>query len=139
MSVRLDHGAEGEEYEELIAFRAEINPLSGLTIWRNAEAAFVQPPIGRRRQYDSIAEALEGLLPERRIELTDIRATEWPASARRCADVPPLSGKHLRAQAAYYWNTAATEMTATIRLSLLRLAERCENLALSIDEVERGC
>jgi hypothetical protein len=80
MSVRLDHGAGGEEYEELIAFRAEINPLSGLTIWRNAEAVFVQPPIGRRRQYDSIAEALEDLLPERRTELADIRATEWPAS-----------------------------------------------------------
>jgi hypothetical protein len=80
MSIRLDHGAEGEEYEELIAFRAEINPLSGLTIWRNAEAVFVQPPMGRPRQYDSIVEALENLLPERRIELTDIRSTEWPAS-----------------------------------------------------------
>jgi hypothetical protein len=34
----------------------------------------------RRRRYDSIAEALEDLLPECRIELTDIRATEWPAS-----------------------------------------------------------
>jgi hypothetical protein len=30
MSVRLDHGAEDEEYEEVIAFRAEINPLARL-------------------------------------------------------------------------------------------------------------
>ena len=131
MSVRLDQGAQGEEYEELIAFRAENDPLSGVAIWRNAEAVFVHPPIGRRRQYNSIAEALEDLRPERRIELTDIRTST--------GHVPPFSGTHLRAQAAHYWDRAATEVTATIRLSLLRLAERCESLALSIDEVERGC
>jgi hypothetical protein len=73
----------------------------------------------------------QGAEGERRIELTDLRT---------CTEhVPPLSGAHLRAQAAYYWNEAATEVTAAIRLSLLRLAERCESLALSIDVVERGC
>lgn len=53
-------------------------------------------------------------------------------------DVPPLSGDRLRTQAAYYWNAAATNMTITKREPLLRLAEQCENLAQSIDEVARG-
>jgi hypothetical protein len=79
MSVRLDHGAEGEEYEEVIAFRAEINPLARLIMWRNAEFVFVQPLAGRRQRYDSISEALENLLPERSVLLTDITATDWPA------------------------------------------------------------
>ena len=67
MSIRLDQGAEGEEYEELIAFRAENHPLSGMAIWRNAEAVFVHPPIGWRRQYDLIAEGTEDLF--RSVEL----------------------------------------------------------------------
>jgi len=53
-------------------------------------------------------------------------------------DVPPLSGEHLRAQAGYYWNVAATERTAETREPLLRLAEQCEMLVLSIDVVERS-
>lgn len=80
MSVRLDHGAEDEEYEEVIAFQAEVNPLSRLIMWRNAEAVFVQPLAGRRQRYDTISEALEDLLPEPRTPTTDIVATEWPAS-----------------------------------------------------------
>lgn len=79
MSVRLDHGSEDEEYEEVIAFHSGTSPLSRLIIWRNAEAVFVQPLAGRKQQYDSISEALEDLLPESRIPLTDITATEWPA------------------------------------------------------------
>jgi hypothetical protein len=79
MSIHLDHGAEGEEYEEVIALRAETNPLSRLIMWRNADAVFVQPFTGRRVQYDSVSEALESLIPTPRILLTDIVATEWPA------------------------------------------------------------
>jgi hypothetical protein len=47
--------------------------------------------------------------------------------------LPPLSGKHLRAQGGYYWDMAASEMTAEARVSLLRLAECYENLARSMD------
>jgi hypothetical protein len=82
MSIRLDHGAEGEEYEEVIAFHIRNGLLSRLILWRNAEAVFVQPLVGKRQQHDSIAEALQSLLPKPRIILTDINATEWPACAR---------------------------------------------------------
>jgi hypothetical protein len=80
MSVHLDHGAEDEEYEEVIAFHAGTSPLSRLIIWRNAEAVFVQPLAGKRQRYDSIADAPENLVLTPRILLTDIVATEWPAS-----------------------------------------------------------
>jgi hypothetical protein len=80
MSIRLDHGVEDEEYEEVIAFHIGNGPLSQLILWRNAEAVFVQPLVGRRQQHDSIAEALESLLPKPRIILTDVNATEWPAN-----------------------------------------------------------
>lgn len=80
MSIRLDHGAEDEEYEEVIAFHIRNGPLTRLILWRNAETVFVQPLVGRRQQHDSIAEALENLLPKPRIILTDVNATEWPAS-----------------------------------------------------------
>jgi hypothetical protein len=54
------------------------------------------------------------------------------------SDVPPVSGDHLRAQAAYYWNVAEAVKTAAVRLPLLLVAERCENLALAIDEFARS-
>lgn len=76
--VLLDHGTESEEYEEVIAFCTAVNPCYPLIIWRNADAVFVQPLVGRRRQYGSVAEALESVLPEAAISLTDIAATEWP-------------------------------------------------------------
>jgi hypothetical protein len=78
MMVLLDHGTESEEYEEAIAFRTVVNPFYRLIMWRNADAVFVQPLVGRRRRYCSVAEALESVLPEAPISLTDIAATEWP-------------------------------------------------------------
>ena len=70
MSVRLDHGSEDEEYEEVIAFHAGTSPLSRLIIWRDAETVFVQPLAGKRQRYNSIADALENLLLMPRILLT---------------------------------------------------------------------
>ncbi len=78
MLVLLDHGAEGEEYEEVVTFRTTMRPLSRLIMWRNAEAVFVQPLVGRRQQYANVGEALESLLPKQRVVLTDIVATAWP-------------------------------------------------------------
>jgi hypothetical protein len=39
----------------------------------------VQPLIGRRQRYDSVAEALEALTPAEAETLSDIQATHWPS------------------------------------------------------------
>jgi hypothetical protein len=79
MLVCLDHGAAvGEEYEEVIAFQTDVSPLYRLIMWRDAVAVFVQPLIGRRKQYCSVADALEALIRTPHVRLTDITATAWP-------------------------------------------------------------
>jgi hypothetical protein len=82
MAVCLDHGAEDEEYEEVIAFRTEKSPLCRLIIWRNADAVFIQPLLGKTQRHGSVAEALESLLVKPPVVLTDIVAAAWPADAR---------------------------------------------------------
>jgi hypothetical protein len=57
--IRLDHSAESEEYEEVVAFHPETSPTCPLIMWRTAELVFVQPLIGRRRRYGSVAKALD--------------------------------------------------------------------------------
>jgi hypothetical protein len=79
MSIGLDHGVEDEEYEEVITFHTGKNSRRRLIVWRNDEAVFVQPLVGRREQHDSVAEALESLLPQPRTRLSDITASEWPS------------------------------------------------------------
>jgi hypothetical protein len=77
--VRLDHGATvGEDYEEVIAFQTRVSPLYRLIMWRNADAVFVQPLVGRGTQHKSVAEALEGLLANQCDIVTDITPTDWP-------------------------------------------------------------
>jgi hypothetical protein len=78
MLIRLDHGIEGEEYEEIIEFHAGLGYLSCLIMWRNARGVFVQPIPGRKQMFASVAEALEGLRPNTRVEVTDIKAAAWP-------------------------------------------------------------
>jgi hypothetical protein len=78
MSIGLDHGVEDEEYEEVITFHAGKNSRRRLIVCRNEEAVFVQPLVGRKEQHDSMADALESLLPQLRTRLTDITASEWP-------------------------------------------------------------
>lgn len=79
MLVCLDHGAAvDEEYEEVITFQTKNSPLCRWIMWRNAEAVFVQPLVGRGQRYGSVADALKSLLPEPRFVLTDITATAWP-------------------------------------------------------------
>ena len=77
MSVRLDHGTDGEEYEEVIAIHTGMGSCCQLIMWRNAAAVFVQPLIGRPQRYRSVAEALKNMDPKPRIVLTDITATSW--------------------------------------------------------------
>ncbi len=79
MVVCLDHGAAvDEEYEEVIAFQTDISPLYRFIMWRDAATVFVQPLVGRVKQYSSVAAALKGLLPAPHVRLTDITATAWP-------------------------------------------------------------
>jgi hypothetical protein len=79
MVVCLDHGAAvGEDYEEVIAFQTKMSPLYRLILWRTAEAVFVQPLVGKAKQYGSVAAALESLLPKQGLVLTDIKAAAWP-------------------------------------------------------------
>ena len=74
MAVRLDHGIEGEEYEEALAFSKVGSAVCQRLIWRNTEAVFVQPLIGRPQRYDAVADALEALTPKQAEQLTDIQA-----------------------------------------------------------------
>jgi hypothetical protein len=63
MLVHLDHGAAvDEEYEEVITFHTQTSPLYRLILWRNSEAVFVQPLVGRGKRYSSVIAALESLL-----------------------------------------------------------------------------
>jgi hypothetical protein len=61
MVVRLDHGAEGEEYEEVIAFHTGIDAPCQFIVWRSPKAVFVQPLIGRKRRFGSVSAALGSL------------------------------------------------------------------------------
>jgi hypothetical protein len=62
ISIRLDYGAEvGKEFEEVIAFQTMQGPLYRFVMWRDANKVLVQPLVGRKKQYWSVAEALEVL------------------------------------------------------------------------------
>jgi hypothetical protein len=82
MLVRLDHGVEDEEYEEVVEFHTGTSSRSRWIIWRNADAVFVQPILGKKAKYVSIVEALAGLLPRQCVALTDIAAAAWPVNSQ---------------------------------------------------------
>jgi hypothetical protein len=48
MSVQLDHAVDEEEYEEVLAFSQAGSTMCQWIMWRNEQAVFVQPLIGRR-------------------------------------------------------------------------------------------
>jgi hypothetical protein len=79
MVVRLDHGSEAEEFEEVLAFHSGNSPLCHWIMWRDLNVVFVQPLIGRTKRYDSVAAAVETLTAKRRVVVTDIKASHWPA------------------------------------------------------------
>jgi hypothetical protein len=78
MVVRLDHGSDTEEYEEVMALHLRDSKLCSWIMWRDARAVFVQPLIGRARRYVSVAEAFEALAAKSRIAVTDIKPSRWP-------------------------------------------------------------
>lgn len=79
MVVRLDHGSEAEEFEEVLAFHAGTSPLCHWIMWRDMNVVSVQPLIGRTKRYESVANAVEALAKKRRVVVTDIKAPHWPA------------------------------------------------------------
>lgn len=79
MRVRLDHGSETEEYEEVLAFHTTWGRPRRCIMWRDSQAVYVQPLIGRARRYHSVADAIETLGPRQTTDLTDVMATRWPS------------------------------------------------------------
>jgi|SRR5476649_457177 hypothetical protein len=77
--IRLDHGSDTEEFEEVLAVHVGDSPVCRWIMWRDATAVFVQPLIGRKQRYGSVAEAFESLVTKQLVFLTDIDATGWPA------------------------------------------------------------
>jgi hypothetical protein len=47
-------------------------------LWRDAEAVFVQPLLGRTQRYGSVAEAIDALTPRQGVVVTDVMAPRWP-------------------------------------------------------------
>lgn len=78
MAVRLDHGSETEEYEEVLAFHPERGGPCRWMIWRDLEAVFLQPLPGRTRRYGCVADAMDALTPRQAVVVTDIAASQWP-------------------------------------------------------------
>jgi hypothetical protein len=78
MMVRLDHGTETEEYEEVIAFHTASGRPCRYIMWRDAHAVFVQPLIGRIRRYSTVVDAIIALTPQQPIVVTDVMAQRWP-------------------------------------------------------------
>ena len=79
MEIRLDHASETEEFEEVLALHVGESSLCRWILWRDAEAVFVQPLIGRTQRYASVAQAFETLADTETVTLTDIQPTAWPA------------------------------------------------------------
>jgi hypothetical protein len=71
MTIELDHRVDGEDCEELIAFRTDVNSSSFLLIWRDAEAIFVQPLVGRKLRFTSVSHLLERLVFAQPAGVTD--------------------------------------------------------------------
>ena len=78
MVVRLDHGLDGESYEEVMAFHVGDSKLCRWIMWRDALSVFVQPLIGRIERYLSVAEAFESMAAKQQVVLTDIKPLRWP-------------------------------------------------------------
>jgi hypothetical protein len=78
MVIRLDHGTDEEEYEEVIELDTGLSSFSRLIVWRGVEAVFVQPILGRKHKFNSVAEALNGLHSNECVVPTDIIAMAWP-------------------------------------------------------------
>jgi hypothetical protein len=79
MVVRLDHGSDVEEYEEVLLFYSRANPPCRWMMWRNASAVFVRSTDRRSGRHRSAVQAMEALVRMKGIALTDIKAKPWPS------------------------------------------------------------
>jgi hypothetical protein len=79
MVVRLDHGSESEDYEEVLALHLGDSPQCHCIMWRGAKTVFVQPMAGHMRRFGSVAEAFEALTATQHVVVTDIAPACWPA------------------------------------------------------------
>jgi hypothetical protein len=78
MVIRLDHGSDEEDYEEVLAFHLGDSALCCWIMWRSVQMVFVQPLIGRARQYASVAEAFEDSTAKQPIVVADVKPACWP-------------------------------------------------------------
>jgi hypothetical protein len=63
--IELDYAAEGEEYEEVLAFYPPNGSFRKWTMWRTTHNIAVQTVRGRVIRFASVADALDGLIPPR--------------------------------------------------------------------------
>src|ERR1700761_3608525 len=63
LEVDLDCAVADEVYEEMIGLFTRRTGIRRWTVWRSCNGIVVQPIVGRPRLFDSLAEALGGLLP----------------------------------------------------------------------------
>jgi hypothetical protein len=66
MLVRLDHGSDVEEYEEVLVFDSGPEAPCRWMMWRNAAAVFVRSTDGRSGRYRSAAQAFDAVVRTRR-------------------------------------------------------------------------
>jgi hypothetical protein len=63
--IELDYAAEGEEYEEVLAFYPPNGSFRKWTMWRTTRNIAVQTARGRVICFASVVDALDGLMPSR--------------------------------------------------------------------------
>ncbi|HEY0185733.1 MAG TPA: hypothetical protein VGC09_23260 [Rhodopila sp.] len=78
MVVRLDHGWDGKNHGEVLAFHLGNSPRCLWSMWCDAGGVFIRPPLGRSRRFGSVAEALEAMTRKQHMVVTDINAPCWP-------------------------------------------------------------
>jgi hypothetical protein len=59
--MSLDNYVDGEEYEEILAFKSRCSVLHRWTMWRTVHGVTVQPLIGKPRLYTSVGDTIEAL------------------------------------------------------------------------------
>jgi hypothetical protein len=65
MKIDLDAAAEGDEYEEVLGLYYGASEYRRWMIWRSCDEVVVQPMMGRPMLFDTMAIALEVLIPAR--------------------------------------------------------------------------
>jgi hypothetical protein len=80
MVVELDHYGDVDQFEEAIAFYRPISQSRRWLIWRNPSSVVVQPGVGRSMRFNTLAGALERLIPSPAGQLTDLCCEPMPST-----------------------------------------------------------